>query len=117
MKYLVLGLAVSVIVVVSARGESPSNQPADAKDTAANGVDKSSPAQTAAQEFIVLLQKEKFEDAVKRFDATMTKALPVESLRAIWQSIIQQNGVLKRILQSKTARIGDYDVGQHAVRV
>ena len=110
MKYFVLGLAISVIVVVSARGESPSNQPTDVKVTLPNDVDSSSPAQAAAREFIVLLQQEKFEDSVKRFDATMTKALPVEGLRAIWQSMIQQNGALKRVLQSKAARVGDYDV-------
>ena len=97
MKYFVLGLAISVIVVVSARGESPSDQPTDGKVILSNGAGSSSPAETAARDFIALLRQEKFDDAVKRFDATMTKALPVESLRAIWQSIIQQNGALKRV--------------------
>src|SRR6187549_3938593 len=102
MKYFVLGLVLSVIVNVPARGEAPSKQSADAKVASSKDAGASSPVQTAAQEFIGLLQQEKFEDAVKRFDATTTKAAPVESLRVIWQSAIQKNGALKRVLQSKT---------------
>jgi hypothetical protein len=110
MKYLVMGLAISLVVAVSARGESPSKPSADAKAASPNDGGSSSPSQIAAHEFIGLLQEEKFDDAVKRFDATMTKAMPATSLRAIWQSIIQQNGALKRVLQSKTGRAGDYNV-------
>src|SRR4029079_19202160 len=85
-------------------------QSADAKVASSKDAGASSPVQTAAQEFIGLLQQEKFEDAVKRFDATMTKAAPVESLRVIWQSAIQKNGALKRVLQSKTVHAGEYDL-------
>lgn len=69
-----------------------------------------SAVEAAAHDFIALLRHEKFGDAVKRFDATMTKALPVESLRAIWQAIIQQNGALKRARRSHTVRTGEYEV-------
>jgi pimeloyl-ACP methyl ester carboxylesterase len=110
MKYLVLSFAISVVVAVSARGESPANQPGDAKAAASNDTAALSPIQTDAQEFIALLQQEKFDDAVKRFDATMTKALPVESLRVVWQSTVQQNGALKRMSQSKKVHVGDYDM-------
>ena len=109
MKYFVLGLAISAIVIGSARGDSPSKPPADTKAASSNDVRSSSPSQTAAHEFIGLLQEEKFDDAVKRFDATMTKAAPVESLRVIWQSAIQKNGALKRVLQSKTVHAGEYE--------
>jgi hypothetical protein len=110
MKYFVLGVAISVVVIVSARGESPSKQPGDAKATSSNEPSSSSPVQTAAQEFIGLLQQKKFDEVVKRFDATLTKALPVESLRLLWQSTVQQNGALKRISQSKKVRVGEYDM-------
>lgn len=109
MKFFALILTLSMIVAPSARGESPSNHPTGVKAASSDDPGVSSPAQTAAQEFIALLRQEKFDDAVKRFDATMTKALPVESLRAIWQSIIQRNGALKRVLQSKTVPLGEYD--------
>src|SRR4029079_12809631 len=85
MKYIVLVLAISMIVNVSARGEAPSKEPAAATVTSSKDAGASSPTQTAAQDFIALLRQEKFDDAVKRFDATMTKGVPVESLRAIWQ--------------------------------
>jgi pimeloyl-ACP methyl ester carboxylesterase len=110
MKYFFVGLAICVIAAVSAHGESPAKQPADAKVALPNDAGISSPAETAAREFIALLRQEKFENAVKRFDATMAKALPVESLRAIWKSIIQQNGALKRDLRSQTVRAGGCDV-------
>jgi pimeloyl-ACP methyl ester carboxylesterase len=69
-----------------------------------------STVEAAAQDFIELLRQEKFGDAAKRFDATMTKAMPVESLRAIWQMLIQQNGALKRARRSQTVRSGEYEV-------
>jgi pimeloyl-ACP methyl ester carboxylesterase len=110
MKYFILQLAVFAMVGVSARGESPANRPDEAKVVVPNDVGSSSPVQTAAQEFIVLLQEEKFDEAVKRFDGTMTKALPVENVRAIWQAVIQQNGAFQHAQQSKTMRSGGYDV-------
>jgi pimeloyl-ACP methyl ester carboxylesterase len=93
---LVIGLVI-LAMDQAALGDEPAAQ-------------QGSAVEVAAQDFIALLRQEKFDDAVKRFDATMTKALPVESLRGIWQSIIQQNGALKRELRSQTGHTGEYDV-------
>src|SRR4051794_30181599 len=85
---LVIGLVIMAIGRIAAGAEA--------------GAKQGLAVEAAAQDFIELLRQEKFGDAVKRFDATMTKALPVESLRSLWQTIIQQNGALKRARRSKT---------------
>ena len=52
--------------------------------------------ETAAKEFVDLLAKGDFERAVQNFDSVMTKAMPQEKLKEVWESLISQLGQLKR---------------------
>jgi len=66
--------------------------------------------QTAAQEFIELLKGGKFDDATKRFDATMQKALSAEQLQGVWAATALQNGALRKGEGSRAAHVDGWDV-------
>ena len=72
------------------------------------------PDRTAeAQEFVELLHTGRFADAAKRFDETMSAALPAEKLQAVWESLEEQAG---SFLGQAGTRIQDVP-GYHAVLV
>lgn len=52
---------------------------------------------TQAKEFVDLLTKGDFSKAVIHFDSVMTKAMPPEKLKEVWQSLIKQVGSLKKL--------------------
>ncbi|UCC40760.1 MAG: DUF3887 domain-containing protein [Candidatus Aminicenantes bacterium] len=52
--------------------------------------------ESAAKEFVDLMVKGNFESAVQTFDSVMTKAMPQEKLKEVWESLIRQLGQFKR---------------------
>jgi uncharacterized protein DUF3887 len=96
MKMSSLALAISMMAGVGAFAESPPNQKPDAK--------------TTARDFILQLQDEKFDDAEKRFDETMRKALPASQLQAIWRATLQANGMFKQLDESQVSHVSTWDV-------
>jgi dienelactone hydrolase len=63
-----------------------------------------------AGQFVQLLAEGDFPAAVKPFDATMSGALPEEKLKQTWESVIAQAGGLKSRLNTRSERVGEYDV-------
>lgn len=53
---------------------------------------------TLAKEFVELLVKEEFSEAVKNFDATMKDAMPAKKLGEIWKATTGQAGFFKKQL-------------------
>ena len=71
---------------------------------------KADTAQMLAREFVTLLSKEEFTAAVKRFDPTVSAALPPARLEGVWKSLLTQVGPLKRQLGTRTEVAQGYDV-------
>jgi uncharacterized protein len=90
-------IAVSALVVISLGGEPPK------ADSAAN-------VQIAAQAFISLLQREKFAEAEKRFDATMQQALPAANLQSLWQDTVKANGAFQKCEPGTVNHVNKLDV-------
>jgi len=65
---------------------------------------------TQAKEFVDLLTKEEFAKAVENFDNVMTKAMPKEKLKEVWQAVIQQAGQLKKQKGTRTETLAEYDI-------
>ena len=59
-------------------------------------VSKSGDLTNSAKEFVEILAREDFTEAVKNFDSTMKQVLPEEKLREAWKSLIAQVGPFKR---------------------
>lgn len=49
-----------------------------------------------AQKFVELLAKGEFSKAVENFDNVMTKAMPEEKLKQVWQTVMKQAGQFKK---------------------
>jgi pimeloyl-ACP methyl ester carboxylesterase len=64
----------------------------------------------ASKRFISLLQQEKFDEAVKHFDATMQQGLPAAKLKEIWQATVAQHGQLQRLDAARVTRVDRWDV-------
>jgi pimeloyl-ACP methyl ester carboxylesterase len=116
-KILVVVVAVFVVAASNVWGQSDKPPLDVARDRqAANGAaeqtgEKAVPAaEKAANEFIQLLQQEKFEDATKRFDATMTKAMSTAELQKLWLAVVQQNGAFKKTEKGRVLHVTNYDV-------
>jgi pimeloyl-ACP methyl ester carboxylesterase len=84
--------------------------PSGAEAAPPPGAAQSATAETAAQEFITLLVQDKFDDAVKRFDATMQKALPAAQLQAAWRSATALTGAFQKFERARTARVAGSEV-------
>lgn len=65
---------------------------------------------TQATEFVELLAKEEFAKAVENFDSVMTKAMPEEKLKEVWQAVIQQAGQFKKQKGTRTETLPKFDV-------
>jgi uncharacterized protein len=63
-----------------------------------------------AKQFIELLAREDFANAVKNFDATMTKLIPEANLRELWTTLKAQAGAYKKPLATRTEKVSNYDV-------
>ncbi|MEN6370694.1 MAG: alpha/beta fold hydrolase [Armatimonadota bacterium] len=69
-----------------------------------------SPEDTStAEEFIGMLVKSDFTNAVDRLDSNMRAALPPDKLKDVWKSIIDRYGQYKRHVQTSPAKVQDYD--------
>ena len=97
----VLGLVISAIGLPADGGESSSPPPSKSETPA---------VQSAATDFISLLQHEKFDDAEKRFDATMRNALPVAQLQAAWRQTTRTNGDFQRAEKGSVQHVAQWDV-------
>ena len=65
---------------------------------------------SAAERFVQQLAKGDFSAADKVFDATMKLALPTHKLKQAWESLIANVGELKKQLNTRAQRLGEYDV-------
>lgn len=65
---------------------------------------------TSAKEFVELLAKEDFQNAVKKFNVTMKTALPPDKLGELWKSIIGQVGPFKKQISTRVENAGQYDI-------
>ncbi len=63
-----------------------------------------------AQKFVGLLVREDTAAAVESFDTTMKQALPADTLKAAWRSLIAQAGPFQKTLATRTERVQGYDV-------
>ena len=73
-------------------------------------VSKSDDLTDLAKEFVELLAKEEFTEAVKNFDSTMKGALPEEKLRETWKSLIRQGGPFRRQIGIRTEKFLQHDI-------
>jgi dienelactone hydrolase len=64
----------------------------------------------AGKDFVELLAKEDFAQAVEKFDATMKTAMPDATLREAWQTLQEHAGPFRRQLGATTNKVGTYDV-------
>ncbi len=98
----VLALAASMTGSQAPCGE-PLSAPSSKSET-------STGMQSAATDFISLLEHEKFDDAEKRFDTTMRNALPVDQLQALWRATIRTNGDFEEAKKSSIQHVAQWDV-------
>ena len=73
-------------------------------------VDELDDQKRVAKAFFDSLLKEDFNGAIKDFDATMTKALPVDKLKALWKGLLQKTGALQKQVGIRGERDGPDDV-------
>jgi dienelactone hydrolase len=64
--------------------------------------------QAAAKTFLDQVAKGDFDNAVKTFDATMTKVMPAEKLKSTWQMIAVQAGAYQKQLGVRAEPRGKY---------
>ncbi len=85
-------------------GGAPSASTAASPSSAASAGSSSQTAaavpattEVAAREFVAALADGKFDDAVKSYDAAMTKALSAAATKAFWNTLVEKNGAYKSI--------------------
>lgn len=89
------------MVTISATAEQKKQTP-PVKDS--NSLEK------MTRDFVNLLVKEDFNEAVENFDDTMKTALPVEKLKEAWNALPAQLGPFEKQLDSRKEKIAEYDV-------
>jgi pimeloyl-ACP methyl ester carboxylesterase len=62
-----------------------------------------------AREFVTLLSEEKFAEAVKLYDETMSKALPADGLAETWKRMLWSTGVFEKQIGVRTERVQVYE--------
>ncbi len=65
---------------------------------------------TAAKTFVQQVFDEKYEEAATRFDATMTRSLPVSAVKKIHTDLTRQYGKLQKADKTKTQSPGEYEI-------
>src|SRR5258708_18055869 len=63
-----------------------------------------------ARAFVTRLDKGEFDAAAKDFDATMTKVLPSDKLKALWESVTKKAGPLQKQEKARQDKFGGYDL-------
>jgi len=63
-----------------------------------------------AKEFVDLMVKEEFSRAVENFDSVMSKAMPEEKLKEVWQTVIKQAGPFKKQTGTRTEAVPKFDI-------
>ena len=63
-----------------------------------------------AREFVKQLDQGEFEKAVQRFDTVMSKALPSDNLKVIWNGLISQYGSFQGIKDTRTEDLKKYKI-------
>ncbi len=66
--------------------------------------------QAIARKFVDLLAAGDFAAAVKRFDPTMTTALPADKLRDVWKTLNTQAGAFQKQIGARAAKESGYQV-------
>jgi uncharacterized protein len=64
----------------------------------------------AGEEFVDLLAKQQFAQAVTRYDSAMKAALPEDKLQGTWEAIQKQIGPFQKRLGTKSQRVQGYEV-------
>src|SRR5262245_21683043 len=59
-----------------------------------------------AKAFVLTLSREAFAAAVKDFDETMTKVLPADRLKTVWQSVTGRFGAFKEATDTRVEQKG-----------
>src|SRR5206468_13074369 len=86
-----LSSLVCLLLLLVAAGAAGQKQPAD-------------DLQALARKFVDLLAAGDFASAVKRFDATLTTALPADKLRDVWKTLNTQAGAFQEQTGAHTAK-------------
>lgn len=63
-----------------------------------------------AKTFVAQMSRGQFDKAVEPFDPIMKAALPTEKLKGVWDGLAQQYGALQRASETRTAKVGRYNV-------
>ena len=63
-----------------------------------------------AKEFVELLSKEDFSNAVKKFDEKMKKVMTPEKLQITWKSLISKIGPYKKQVDVRTEKDKQHDI-------
>ena len=92
-----LSSLVCLLLLLVAAGAAGQKQPAD-------------DLQALARKFVDLLAAGDFASAVKRFDATLTTALPADKLRDVWKTLNTQAGAFQKQTGARTAKESGYEV-------
>jgi uncharacterized protein len=94
-----IGALVVLVTVCAHPSISAAQQPAATEELTA-----------MAKQFVDLLAKEEFANAVKNFDATMTRLIPEAKMRELWTALNAQVGAYKKQLATRTEKVNNYDV-------
>ncbi len=63
-----------------------------------------------AKEFVDLMVKGEFAKAVENFDSIMSKAMPKEKLKEVWQTVIKQAGPFKKQTGTRTETLPKFEI-------
>jgi len=63
-----------------------------------------------AKEFVGLMVKGEFSKAVENFDSVMSKAMPNEKLKEVWQTVVKQAGPFKKQKGTRTETLPKFDI-------
>jgi len=65
---------------------------------------------TPGKGFVEMLAKGDYAGAFAKFDATMKDAMPVDQIRAAWESLLAQAGEFQKVIGVRQAKEQGYDV-------
>src|SRR3972149_9855409 len=71
---------------------------------------KPMPIEILAKDLVDSLARADYDDVVRNFDDTMKKALPVDKLKEVWNSLIIQGGAFVEQRGARMEKIMGYDV-------